>query len=234
MPQLFLIVCQSSFNHDGALNPLLLHLTANVICPHEKGCTYTALAEVASALEQEGIETDIFWIGTKAIAGCIACHGCAKTGRCVFHDKVNEFLELAPVYDGYIFGSPVHWAAAGGAITSFMDRVFYTAVCSGQKTFYLKPAAAVVSARRAGTTAAFEQLNKYFMLMQMPVVASQYWNMVHGVNAEEVKQDLEGLQTMRTLGRNMAFLLRCKEAGLQAGVALPQQETPVFTNFIRS
>lgn len=196
--------------------------------PHEKGCTYTALAEVASALEQEGIETDIFWIGTKAIAGCIACHGCAKTGRCVFHDKVNEFLELAPVYDGYIFGSPVHWAAAGGAITSFMDRVFYTAVCSGQKTFYLKPAAAVVSARRAGTTAAFEQLNKYFMLMQMPVVASQYWNMVHGVNAEEVKQDLEGLQTMRTLGRNMAFLLRCKEAGLQAGVALPQQETPVL------
>ena len=92
--------------------------------PHEKGCTYTALKEVASALEQEGIETDIFWIGTKAIAGCIACHGCAKTGRCVFHDKVNEFLELAPVYDGYIFGSPVHWAAAGGAITSFMDRVF--------------------------------------------------------------------------------------------------------------
>ena len=157
--------------------------------PHEKGCTYTALAEVASALEQEGIETDIFWIGTKAIAGCIACHGCAKTGRCVFHDKVNEFLELASAYDGYIFGSPVHWAAAGGAITSFMD---------------------------------------------MPVVASQYWNMVHGVNAEEVKQDLEGLQTMRTLGRNMAFLLRCKEAGLQAGVALPQQETPVFTNFIRS
>ena len=202
--------------------------------PHEKGCTYTALAEVASALEQEGIETDIFWIGTKAIAGCIACHGCAKTGRCVFHDKVNEFLELASAYDGYIFGSPVHWAAAGGAITSFMDRVFYTAVCSGPKTFYLKPAAAVVSARRAGTTAAFEQLNKYFMLMQMPVVASQYWNMVHGVNAEEVKQDLEGLQTMRTLGRNMAFLLRCKEAGLQAGVALPQQETPVFTNFIRS
>lgn len=92
--------------------------------PHEKGCTYTALAEVASALEQEGIETDIFWIGTKAITGCIACHGCAKTGRCVFHDKVNEFLELASAYDGYIFGSPVHWAAAGGAITSFMDRVF--------------------------------------------------------------------------------------------------------------
>ena len=201
--------------------------------PHEKGCTYTALAEVASALEQEGIETDIFWIGTKAIAGCIACHGCAKTGRCVFHDKVNEFLELASAYDGYIFGSPVHWAAAGGAITSFMDRVFYTAVCSGQKTFYLKPAAAVVSARRAGTTAAFEQLNKYFMLMQMPVVASQYWNMVHGVNAEEVKQDLEGMQTMRVLGKNMAWLLKSINAGKEAGVALPEKEPRAWTNFIR-
>lgn len=202
--------------------------------PHERGCTYTALAEVASALEREGIATDIFWIGTKAIAGCIACQGCSETGRCVFNDKVNEFLELAPAYDGYIFGSPVHWAAASGAITSFMDRVFYTAVRSGQKTFYLKPAAAVVSARRAGTTAAFEQLNKYFTLMQMPIVASQYWNMVHGSNAVEVKQDMEGLQTMRTLGRNMAFLLKCKEAGLQAGVALPQQEPSVFTNFIRA
>ena len=201
--------------------------------PHEKGCTYTALKEVASALEQEGIETDIFWIGTKAIAGCIACHGCAKTGRCVFHDKVNEFLELAPVYDGYIFGSPVHWAAAGGAITSFMDRVFYTAVCSGQKTFYLKPAAAVVSARRAGTTAAFEQLNKYFMLMQMPVVASQYWNMVHGSTPEEVEKDEEGMQTMRILARNMAYYLKCIEAGKEKGIELPKVEKTTYTNFIR-
>ena len=201
--------------------------------PHEKGCTYTALAEVASALEQEGIETDIFWIGTKAIAGCIACHGCAKTGRCVFHDKVNEFLELAPVYDGYIFGSPVHWAAAGGAITSFMDRVFYTAVCSGQKTFYLKPAAAVVSARRAGTTAAFEQLNKYFMLMQMPVVASQYWNMVHGTNPDEVKQDLEGMQVMQILGNNMAYFINCKNVATKMGIEMPKAPDFVFTNFIR-
>ena len=201
--------------------------------PHEKGCTYTALAEVASALEQEGIETDIFWIGTKAIAGCIACHGCAKTGRCVFHDKVNEFLELASAYDGYIFGSPVHWAAAGGAITSFMDRVFYTAVCSGQKTFYLKPAAAVVSARRAGTTAAFEQLNKYFMLMQMPVVASQYWNMVHGTNPDEVKQDLEGMQVMQILGNNMAYFINCKNVATKMGIEMPKAPDFVFTNFIR-
>ena len=201
--------------------------------PHKEGCTYTALKEVASALEQEGIETDIFWIGTKAIAGCIACHGCAKTGRCVFHDKVNEFLELAPVYDGYIFGSPVHWAAAGGAITSFMDRVFYTAVCSGQKTFYLKPAAAVVSARRAGTTAAFEQLNKYFMLMQMPVVASQYWNMVHGTNPDEVKQDLEGMQVMQILGNNMAYFINCKNVATKMGIEMPKAPDFVFTNFIR-
>ena len=201
--------------------------------PHEKGCTYTALKEVASALEQEGIETDIFWIGTKAIAGCIACHGCAKTGRCVFHDKVNEFLELASAYDGYIFGSPVHWAAAGGAITSFMDRVFYTAVCSGQKTFYLKPAAAVVSARRAGTTAAFEQLNKYFMLMQMPVVASQYWNMVHGTNPDEVKQDLEGMQVMQILGNNMAYFINCKNVATKMGIEMPKAPDFVFTNFIR-
>mgnify|MGYP000635837569 FL=1 len=131
--------------------------------------------------------------------------------------------------DGLIVGSPVHYAGASGGITSFLDRMFYST-----GGFAYKPGAAIVSCRRAGSTAALEQLNKYFMLMQMPVVASQYWNMVHGVNAEEVKQDLEGLQTMRTLGRNMAFLLRCKEAGLQAGVALPQQETPVFTNFIRS
>ena len=201
--------------------------------PHEKGCTYTALAEVASALEQEGIETDIFWIGTKAITGCIACHGCAKTGRCVFHDKVNEFLELASAYDGYIFGSPVHWAAAGGAITSFMDRVFYTAVCSGQKTFYLKPASAVVSARRAGTTAAFEQLNKYFMLMQMPVVASQYWNMVHGTNPDEVKQDLEGMQVMQILGNNMAYFINCKNVATKMGIEMPKAPDFVFTNFIR-
>ena len=201
--------------------------------PHEKGCTYTALAEVASALEQEGIETDIFWIGTKAIAGCIACHGCAKTGRCVFHDKVNEFLELASAYDGYIFGSPVHWAAAGGAITSFMDRVFYTAVCSGQKTFYLKPAAAVVSARRAGTTAAFEQLNKYFMMNNMPLVPSAYWNMVHGNTPEEVEQDLEGLMVMRTLGRNMAWMLKSIDAGKAHGILTPAAEPKTRTNFIR-
>ena len=133
--------------------------------PHEKGCTYTALNEVAETLNHEGIDTEIFQIGTKPLAGCIACKSCVKTGHCVFDDKVNEFLEIAGDFDGYIFGSPVHFAAASGAITSFMDRVFYADLCSGKQSFYLKPAAAVVSARRAGTTATFDQLNKYFTLM---------------------------------------------------------------------
>lgn len=201
--------------------------------PHEKGCTYTALSEVAETLNQEGIETRIFWIGAKPIAGCIGCRSCAKNKKCVFHDVVNDFLDFAGDYDGYIFGSPVHWAAATGAITSFLDRAFYTDLCSGRKSFYLKPAACVISARRAGTTATYDQLNKYFGLLQMPIISSQYWNMVHGTTPEEVKQDLEGLAIMRTLARNMAFFLKCKEAGLRNGVELPVTEKSVMTNFIR-
>jgi multimeric flavodoxin WrbA len=146
---------------------------------------------------------------------------------------VNDFLELAAGYDGFIFGSPVHFAAAGGAITAFMDRVFYADLNSGSNLFYLKPAACVISARRAGTTAAYDQLNKYFGIMQMPVISSQYWNMVHGANPEQVKQDLEGLQIMRTLGRNMAFFLKCKDAGLKNGVEMPVREKGIATNFIR-
>lgn len=201
--------------------------------PHGKGCTYTALNEVAETLNKEGIDTEIFQIGTKPLAGCIACKSCVKTGHCIFNDKVNEFLSIAGNFDGYIFGSPVHFAAAGGAITSFMDRLFYVDLCSGKQSFYLKPAAAVISARRAGTTATFDQLNKYFTLMEMPIVSSQYWNMVHGQTPEDVKKDIEGLQIMRTLGRNMAFFLKCKEAGIKAGIALPEREKTTFTNFIR-
>lgn len=201
--------------------------------PHEKGCTYTALEEVAATLNVEGIETEIFHIGKKPISGCIACHKCMELGRCVFNDSVNDFLELAQTADGFVFGSPVHYASAGGAITSFMDRLFYANMCSGKQAFYLKPAAAIVSARRAGTTAAFDQLNKYFTISEMPVISSNYWNMVHGSTPDDVKKDLEGLQIMRTLGRNMAWFLKCKEAGIKAGVALPEREKRVFTNFIR-
>jgi multimeric flavodoxin WrbA len=202
--------------------------------PHEKGCTYTALEEIAKTLNACGIETDFFQIGTKPVAGCIGCYSCRETGRCVFDDKVNEFLEIAKNADGFVFGSPVHYGSAGGAITSFMDRVFYTNMCSGRQAFYLKPAAAIVCARRAGTTAAFDQLNKYFTISEMPVISSRYWNMVHGGgDPEEVKQDAEGLQIMRVLARNMAWFLKCKEAGIKAGVPLPEREEAIFTNFIR-
>lgn len=202
--------------------------------PHKEGCTYTALTEVEKSLNKEGTETDIFWIGNKPISGCIACKACVKLKKCVFNnDKVNEFIEIAKDYDGFIFGTPVHWAAASGAIISFLDRVFYADSCGGRKSFYLKPAATVISARRAGTTATFDQINKYFGILQMPIITSQYWNMVHGAKPEEVKQDLEGMQIMRTLGRNMAFFLKCKEAGIKAGVKLLEVEPTVFTNFIR-
>ena len=202
--------------------------------PHKEGCTYTALTEVEKSLNKEGIETDIFWIGNKPISGCIACKACIKIKKCVFNnDKVNEFIEIAKDYDGFIFGTPVHWAAASGAIISFLDRVFYADSCGGRKSFYLKPAATVISARRAGTTATFDQINKYFGLLQMPIITSQYWNMVRGAKPEEVKQDLEGMQIMRTLGRNIAFFLKCKEAGIKAGVKLLEVEPTVFTNFIR-
>ena len=201
--------------------------------PHKEGCTYTALTEVEKSLNKEGIETDIFWIGNKPISGCIACKACVKLKKCVFNnDKVNEFIEIAKDYDGFIFGTPVHWAAASGAITSFLDRVFYADSCGGRKSFYLKPAATVISARRAGTTATFDQINKYFGILQMPIITSQYWNMVHGAKPEEVKQDLEGMQTMRTLGRNMAWLLKCIELGKSNNINRPELEERVATNFI--
>lgn len=198
--------------------------------PHKEGCTYTALKEVAGALEKNGVETEIMWLGVDALAGCIGCGSCARTGEgCFRKDVVNEFVEKAGAADGYIFGSPVHYAAASGALTSFMDRAFY----SGGKTMSGKPAAAVVSCRRGGASAAFDQINKYFTINCMPVVSSQYWNQVHGNTPEEVKQDLEGMQTMRTLGNNMAWLLKCIEAGKAAGVSFPEREPAQKTNFIR-
>lgn len=197
--------------------------------PHANGCTYTALCEAAAALEAEGMETEMIQIGTKPVSGCLGCGACIKTGKCVIDDVVNEFIEKAKEADGFVFGSPVHYAGASGAITSFMDRAFY-----GKAAIYAdKPAAAIVSCRRGGATAAFEQLNKYFTISNMPIVSSQYWNMVHGNTPEQVRQDLEGLQTMRTLGKNMAWLLKCIEAGKAAGIAKPEREAKVATNFIR-
>ncbi len=200
--------------------------------PHREGCTYTALREVAKELNNEGIETEIFWIGIKPISGCIACHKCSEIGKCVFDDIVNEFAEKAKKADGFVFGTPVHYAAASGAMTSFMDRLFYSTF-SNQDIFRLKLAATVVSARRAGTTATFEQLNKYYTMTQMPVISSRYWNMVHGSNPEEVKKDEEGMQIMRILGKNMAYYLKCIEAGKEKGIKPPILEEITFTNFIR-
>ena len=202
--------------------------------PHKSGCTNRALEEVAATLQKEGIETEMFWIGNKPIGGCIACKRCVQTGKCVFDDVVNTCREKAYKADGFVFGTPVHYGAASGNMTAFMDRLFYSELGGNQnKAFYLKPAAAVISARRAGTSAAFDQMNKYFTIQEMPVASSRYWNMVHGAVPEQVEEDLEGLYTMRVLGRNMAYLLKCQEAAKKAGVALPEWEPAIFTNFVR-
>lgn len=202
--------------------------------PHEKGSTYTALCEVAKTLREEGVEADFFWIGKKPIAGCAGCGACAKLGKCVFDDKVNEFTALAEEYDGFIFGSPVYFSGINGALMSFMDRAFFSGPRRETNPFVFKPAAAVVCARRAGTTSALDQMNKYFLYGQMIVPGSRYWNMVHGNRPEEVLQDAEGLQIMRALGRNMAWLLKLKAAGEAAGIELPKQEEQrIATNFIR-
>lgn len=198
--------------------------------PNAHGCTYTALKEVAKTLEEEGIEAEIIQLGTAPIGGCLGCGFCRMGDKkCVQKDIVNEILPKLDETDGFIFGSPVHFAGASGALTSFMDRLFY----AGGNKFRLKPAAAVVSARRGGTTATFDQINKYFTIRQMPVVSSQYWNMVHGNTPEEVMQDAEGLQTMRVLARNMAYLLRCMAMANAAGLPLPKEEPQAVTNFIR-
>lgn len=198
--------------------------------PHEKGCTYTALCEAEKELNANGIETEIFWIGNKPVSGCIGCGACRKLGECcIGGDTVNPFVELAKSADGFIFGSPVHFAAASGTVTAFMDRAFY----SGKASFMGKPAANIVSCRRGGASAAFDQLNKYFTISSMPVVSSQYWNQVHGNRPEEVLQDEEGIQTVRILARNMAWLLKCIEAGKAQGFTFPEPEKPIRTSFIR-
>ncbi len=195
---------------------------------HENGCTYTALAEVAKALNANGVETEIFWLGQYAINGCKGCWACKKLKKCVIEDGVNEFVEKANEFDGFIFGSPVYYASAAGELVSFMDRVFY----SGGRALAYKPAAAVVSCRRAGAATTFDVINKYFTINNMPIVGSNYWNEIHGNKAEEAAQDEEGLQTMRILGNNMAWLLKCIEMGKAAGLE-PAKEKKIFTNFIR-
>lgn len=200
--------------------------------PNKFGCTYTALKEVSDTLKEEGIQTEIFWIGNKAIRGCIGCGKCKQysIGRCVFEDDIeNNALEKIKNTDSIIIGSPVYFASPNGSLIAFLDRLFN----AGKSYLLNKPAAAVLSARRAGTTASFDVLNKYFTITGMPIVSSQYWNMVHGNTPEEVAQDLEGLQTMRTLARNMAWILKAIEAGKHVGIEPPKAEEPIRTNFIR-
>ena len=195
---------------------------------HEKGCTYTALAEVAKALNANGVETEIYQLGKHQVVGCKGCWVCKKTKKCVVDDGVNEFVQKAAEFDGFVFGSPVYYASASGALIGFMDRVFY----SGGRALAYKPAAAVVSCRRAGASTTFDVINKYFTINNMPIVSSNYWNEIHGNTAEEAEKDEEGLQTMRVLGNNMAWLLKCIQLGKEAGVA-PVTERKVWTNFIR-
>ena len=198
--------------------------------PHVNGCTNAALKEVEKALNENGVETEIFHIGRKVVSGCWACAACRKLGKCVQDDAVNVFIEKAKEADGFIFGSPVYYASPSGALISFMDRVFY----SGAKQLAYKPAAAVASARRAGTLTTFDVLNKYFTINNMPVVSANYWNNVHGANdtPSDVEKDEEGLQIMRILGNNMAWLLQCIALGKEKGI-MPKTERKICTDFIR-
>ena len=197
--------------------------------PHQFGCTYTALKEVADTLAAGGVDSEFVYLGTKPVAGCIACGSCAGTGSCAFGDQVNEVLEKLDEYDGIVTGSPVYYAGPSGQICAFLDRLFYA---SGGRMAG-KLAAAVVSCRRGGASAAFDRLNKYFTISNMNVVSSQYWNQVHGKVPEDVRKDKEGLQTMRTLARNIIWNLKNMEAGRAAGVEPPEYEAKEYTNFIR-
>lgn len=202
---------------------LMLNGSAN-----QKGCTYTALQEIGRTLQAEGIDYEIFQIGAQPVRDCIGCRQCTEQGCIFMDDLVNVFVQKAREADGFVFGTPVYYAHASGRILSFMDRAFY----SSKGAFIHKPVAAVASARRAGTTASLDDLNKYFGISHMPTVGSSYWNMVHGNRPEEVLQDVEGLQTMRNIAHNMAWLLKCIEEGRKQGI-LPQTESGSWTNFIR-
>ncbi len=196
---------------------------------HRNGTTFTALDEIARVLKSENIDSEIFQLGNPELRDCTGCQACKKIGKCVYDDIVNEFVEKAKTADAFVFGTPVYYAHPSGRILSFLDRAFY----SGKSAFEYKPAAAVAVARRSGTTASFDVLNKYFTISNMPIVSSTYWNNLHGNMMEEARQDLEGLQVMRNLGRNMAWLLQCLDAGRKMGITKPEKEEQIKTNFIR-
>lgn len=200
--------------------------------PHKDGCVSTALSEIADTLKSEGIDSTTFWVGNQPLAGCIGCGACVGKRSCFRNDTVNEFVKMMDDYDGFVFGTPVHYAAASGAMTSFLDRIFFIDEFNGEH-FAGKPAAAIATCRRSGATAALDQMNKYMTDCNMPIVPSQYWNVVHGNTPEEIRRDTEGLQTMRTLARNMAWLLKCIVLGREHGIEFPVHEQHRMTNFIR-
>ncbi|MCX4312914.1 MAG: flavodoxin family protein [Clostridia bacterium] len=197
---------------------------------HGNGTTFAALSIVAGALEAEGVDTEIVQLGAKPARDCIACGGCVGKGKCVFDtDCVNECIEKAASADGFVFGSPVYYAHPNGQLLSAMDRMFY----AGKDKFAHKPAAAIVAARRGGTTASLDAIQKHFSINQMPVVSSTYWNMIHGATASDIEQDEEGKQTMVNLGKNVAWLLKCIAAGKAAGINAPDVGKIIRTNFVR-
>lgn len=196
--------------------------------PHQDGCTNFALETIKTQLKEEGVEADIIQVGHLQIHGCIACGVCHKGSKCVFDDIVNEVALKVKEYDGLIVGSPVYYASPNGTLISFLDRLFYS-----NKEFAFKPAAAITSARRAGTTSSMEVINKYFSIMQMPIISSSYWNMVHGNNKEEAMQDKEGIQTMQNLAKNMAWILKSIKAAEKEGITHHKDEKIIRTNFIR-
>lgn len=196
---------------------------------HEKGSTYTALSTCALSLEKNGIDTEILCIGSGPVHGCTGCGACSKTGKCIYDDIGNVICEKLDGIDGLILGSPVYYASSNGAMNAILDRVFYAA----SSKLWGKPGASVAVARRAGTTATIDQLNKYFTISGMPIVSSCYWNMAHGNTGDEVIQDFEGMNIMATLGTNMAWLIKCIEAGKKSGISLPEIPQKIRTNFIR-
>ena len=199
--------------------------------PNEGGCTYRALAEAKKIFDEAGVESDIFQLGKRPVAGCIACGKCYGNGKCIFDDAVNEIAGKTDEFDALIVGSPVYYAGPSGQLTAFLDRLFY--IAAGRMAG--KPAACIVSCRRGGASASFDRLNKYFTISGMPVVSSQYWNQVHGANntPSDVEADEEGLQTVRTLARNMVWMLKCIDAGRKEGILFPERERPLRTNFIQ-
>jgi len=197
--------------------------------PNEDGCTFTALSEVSGRLEEAGVGTKIVHIGKKPIQGCVACRKCAETGLCIYKDDgVNSAIELLRAADGLLIGSPVYYSGPNGSLCAFLDRMFFLKSAG----YAHKPAAAIVNCRRGGASAAFDRLNKYFTISSMPIVSSQYWNSTHGTTPDEVRRDAEGMQVMRALGRNMAWLIRCIDAS-RATCPPPEREPPLRTNFIR-